>query len=313
MAAPLHAAGIKGMASRSTLHGSALPPPYDPGAGSGRRQLTPGARLTEAFPPYALGYEAAASAPDSGPAVDMAPVEGIGAPAAVSMSSDSLHELRAAISRQVKGSTARVAAAFAKRDQARQGKLSPADFAAAVRELGVPIDTRQMHGLQSGSADLSSGTIDYLAFVASLEPHLGWAAAEAGLGVAEMPGSDAVRTKLDQRRLFGAHAQTPRSQVRIAHAQTPRSQVRIGAGDGAEGGEPPQLHEHAAFAAAAGVGAERRGADTNGRKLHLPAEALPSLSNSQTANQLIFALGKQSGVDRTTARCAASMSPDEMR
>ena len=57
-----------------------------------------------------------------------------------------------------------------------QGKLAPADFAAAVRDLGVPLSVRNMHGIAGANMDLSSDTIDYLAFISSLEPQLSEAA-----------------------------------------------------------------------------------------------------------------------------------------
>mgnify|MGYP003336636012 CR=1 FL=1 len=69
------------------------------------------------------------------------------APRGVALEVTSLETLRKCISEQVEGSSARVQAAFAKRDQARQGKLAPSDFAASVRDLGVGCTTGIMHGI----------------------------------------------------------------------------------------------------------------------------------------------------------------------
>ena len=270
------AAGTKGVAYRLSNATSVLPQAYDGGAKGtcGKKKLAPksdAGRDTE--PPYALEYEASAL-PSEYPrasSVPLAPLEGArpsataGLPAsAVSMPSQSLHELRSTISKQVSGSTARVAAAFAKRDHARQGKLAPADFAASIRDLGVSCQTSDMSGITTANQDLSSDTVDYLAFVASLEPQLGLAAAAAASRPAVAPSLP--RSKLDSRRLYGVYAQGQRSQIDFGAAAASGSP---GGASGIDGGaeaaaQSTLLHEHAAFAAA-GVGAERK-KEPNGRR-----------------------------------------------
>ena len=251
------AAGLKALAPKAASHTSALPIEYNNLSAHGKRHIYSESRLKEEFPPYALGNMPPPPPPPAPPAL-VAPLEGEARPASaasiVTMPVPSLNHLRSSISKQTGGSQARVTAAFAKRDQSRQGKLAPADFAAAVRDLGVPLSVRNMHGITGANMDLSSDTIDYLAFVNSLEPRL----AEAASEVAAAPAAAAqpATSKLDTRRLFGSHSSAARS-----HSV---QQALCGgvAGGGSEGsGEemtaPPRLQEHAAFASAAGVGAER--------------------------------------------------------
>ena len=115
---------------------------------------------------------------------------------------------RQAIASAVEGSTARLTAAFAKRDGYRQGKLAPQDFAQVVRDLGVELTPRALPGLTVANSNLSTDTVDYLNFIAGLEPQLGLAASVAAPqpAVPTDRGSKGVKN-------FGIHAHSARSNV----------------------------------------------------------------------------------------------------
>ena len=147
---------------------------------------------------------------------------------------------RQAIASAVEGSTARLTAAFAKRDGYRQGKLAPQDFAQVVRDLGVELTPRALPGLTVANSNLSTDTVDYLNFIAGLEPQLGLAASVAAPqpAVPTDRGSKGVKN-------FGIHAHSARSNVPLTVDQQPPA------------GEATTLHHHEAFASAAGLGVER--------------------------------------------------------
>jgi len=261
---PQPAAGTKALAPKESAEMSALPQPYQEMKSSGTRKVHT-TKLPTAIPPFALGYEnpelpaeyipprgngrceavaaATAATPLPGAATSTLGAPANGAP--VSMPPASLEALRASIAEQVSGSSARVQAAFAKRDGMRQGKLAPSDFAASVRDLGVQMYVGDLRNLSTASHHLTSDTIDYLAFIQSLEPQLNSTA--AAIATRPPPQSDAPRSKLDHRRLFGAHAQVPRSQIALVAEVAPGPALAAA---------PPTLREHSAFAHSAGLGAE---------------------------------------------------------
>ena len=127
--------------------------------------MIPGSHLSRAsYAPYALGKAADETAPVM-PSPSKSPAA---TPAA--------GEKEASFAKISDGSAARLARAFAKRDTQRQGKLAPADFAAAVRELGVPLSEGSVRKSGVGGhacSNLSNDTIDYLKFIESLSPNVG--------------------------------------------------------------------------------------------------------------------------------------------
>lgn len=227
------AAGKKGMLPKESIAVSTLPHPYQQLQGQGVRMIAEArASKQSANPPFALGEPSAPTSP------------------AVVVAAASRDALDSAIAAKVGGSSTRLCAAFAKKDQSRQGKLAPAEFAKVCRELGVSCSVGELQTVPGMRADVAAGTIDYLAYVRSLEPKL----RDEAAAVAAQPAApaEAPRSKLDQRRLFGEHAQTPRSQILFG-----------GDAGGAAAALPPPppppvlvLHHHEAFAAAAGKGAE---------------------------------------------------------
>ena len=192
-------------------------------------------------------------------------------------------------------SSTRLAAAFAKRDYGRQGKLAPTEFAAAVRSLGVPLSTPIMPGAQhAASSNLSSDTVDYLSFMASLEPpthgintlssaaSTAVAAAAAASACDPAPGrggpaASAAGGGVHRKKSFGVHAHTHRSQVQLGTGTGAggggggeaawSAQAGVAGGDGRVGA----LHQHAAFASAAGRPVEQPEA----HRRRPPADAAP--------------------------------------
>ena len=227
------AAGKKGLLPKESIAVSTLPHPYQQLQGQGVRMIAEArASKQSANPPFALGEPSAPTSP------------------AVVVAAASRDALDSAIAAKVGGSSTRLCAAFAKKDQSRQGKLAPAEFAKVCRELGVSCSVGELQTVPGMCADVAAGTIDYLAYVRSLEPKL----RDEAAAVAAKPAApaEAPRSKLDQRRLFGEHAQTPRSQISFS-----------GDAGGAAAALPPPppppvlvLHHHGAFAAAAGKGAD---------------------------------------------------------
>ena len=132
---------------------------------SGKKMIPDARHLSRAsYAPYALGKAADETAPVM-PSPSKSPAA---TPAA--------GEKEASFAKISDGSAARLARAFAKRDTQRQGKLAPADFAAAVRELGVPLSEGSVRKSGVGGhacSNLSNDTIDYLKFIESLSPNVG--------------------------------------------------------------------------------------------------------------------------------------------
>ena len=146
--------------------------------------------------------------------------------------------LGATLAQQVGGSTRRVVSAFAKADPDRQGRIGPADFASVLRSLGVPVSTNDMAGLSGAGAHLSKDTIDYLGFVSSIEPSLA--------AVPDRAAPPRQRTPIPgARRHYGDHdpSQLAKTDEAIYGIDTDTN--------------PARLHEHAAFAEAAGSDSQK--------------------------------------------------------
>ena len=159
-----HAAGVQRYKLRSA------PPADDNIVKSGKKIIDARAKDRPSFAPFATG--------EAADEVHVPPAAATPA-ARVPPHADTHGESLAKIS---DGSAARLAAAFAKRDTQRQGKLAPADFAAAIRELGVPLSEGSVRGAGVGGhacSNLSNDTIDYLKFIQALSPHVGGVASAA--------------------------------------------------------------------------------------------------------------------------------------
>ena len=161
--------------------------------------------------------------------------------------------LGATLAQQVGGSTRRVVSAFAKADPDRQGRIGPADFASVLRSLGVPVSTNDMAGLSGAGAHLSKDTIDYLGFVSSIEPSLA--------AVPDRAAPPRQRTPIPgARRHYGDHdpSQLAKTDEAIYGIDTDTN--------------PARLHEHAAFAEAAGSDSQKIAAASRHAKTSMIGE-----------------------------------------
>ena len=179
--------------------------------------------------------------------------------------------------------SARITAAFAKYDGARQGQLAPSDFAAAMRDLGVDLASGSVSKLAPRAkpavmGNLSSDTVDYLQFVASLEPP----SAQALVAQATKPPAPKVPAK----RCFGTYAHTRHSSITTLGGDASPG------GGGGGGGQA--LHEHAAFADRAGIPAEQA-------VIEVPRRRKPAATPPADADKPIFHDGSRRR--RRSRRC----------